>query len=534
MARREFDYVIVGSGPAGAALAARLTEDVDVRVLLLEAGDADRSLKIRIPAAFPALFGSSYDWGYRTAPQQTMGGRRLFFPQGRTLGGSSSINAQMYIRGHRLDYDAWQVPGWSYDDLLPCFKRAERNQRGAGAFHGDGGPWHVSDLRDPNPLARAFVSGAAAIGVPANRDFNGADLDGVGFVQVMQRRGRRWSAADAYLRGSRRRNLTVLSGAAATRIVVTRGTATGVEFRHRGASHAVRAVREVLVCAGAIGSPRLLLLSGIGPASELRRHGIAVICDSPEVGRNLQDHLLTPLRYEALRPVSLYGAQSLRELFRYVWSRRGLLTSNAGEAAAFLRSDPAEPAPDLELILATVLFPGDDLAPPSRHGFTIGVVPLQPRSRGSVSLGGPDPLAPPLIQPGYLADGADVRSAVDGIRRARALVAASAFDGLRGQELDPGPSVVTERDLEACVRSLSQSISHAVGTCRMGTDASAVVGPDLRVRGVDHLRVADASVIPRITRGHTAAPAMAIGERAADIIRKRQDCESASPIRRAS
>jgi choline dehydrogenase len=425
----------------------------------------------------------------------------------------------MYIRGHRLDYDEWGLDGWHYDELLPYFRRAERNVRGADAFHGAHGPWHVSDLRDPNPLARAFVDAAAETGIPRNRDFNGPELDGVGLVQVMQRNGRRWSAADAYLRPVRRRaNLTVLTDAHVTRVLVRDGRAEGIAYRHRGSGQVARARREVILSAGAIGSPQLLMLSGIGPAEHLRAHGIDIAVDLPGVGQNLQDHVMAPAMWEATKPVTLYSAQSPRELARYLLQRRGMLSSNAVEAAAFLRSDPTLPAPDLEFAICLAEWRDQGLAPPTRHAFGIAPIVLRPRSRGSVTLTAADPTTAPAIRPNYLSDPHDLALLAHGVAEARRIASAAAFDDLRGEELEPGRGASRPDHVEAWIRSRAQGMYHPVGTCRMGTDELAVVDPQLRVRGVARLRIADAAVAPTLVRGHTAALATAIGERAADLV----------------
>lgn len=525
-----YDYIIIGAGPAGCALAARLSEQRSRSVLLLEAGGHDRSMDIRIPAGMVKLFKSKHDWGYETAPQDALDGRRIHFPRGKTLGGSSSINAQVYIRGHRADYDGWGLDGWRYDDLLPYFRRSERNARGADAFHGDQGPWHVSDLRDPNPLAHAFVGSAAQAGIARNPDFNGPELDGAGLIQVMQRRGRRWSAADAYLRPARRRpNLHVVTDAHATRVLIRDGRAEGVAYRASGEGRIARARREVVLCAGAIGSPHLLMLSGVGPAEHLRAHGVDPALDLPGVGQNLQDHVMAPLLWETPQPVSLYAAQSPRQLVRYLVARKGLLSSNAVEAAAFIRSHPDLDAPDLELALCLALWINQGLDAPPRHGFSIGPTLLRPRSSGSVTLESADPLAAPTIRPNYLTDPDDLRVLAHGVRVARQIVSRPAFDALRGNELEPGPGVTRPADVEAWLRSRAQTLYHPVGTCRMGTDELAVVDPQLRVRGVEGLRVADASVAPTLVRGHTAPLATVIGERAAQLIRDGVGVEAPSP-----
>jgi len=528
----EYDYVIVGSGPAGCALAARLASGSGVSVLLIEAGPRDRSINIRIPAAFAKLFKSRYDWGFETAPQDGLDGRRVYFPRGKVLGGCLSVNAQMYVRGHHLDYDGWGVSGWAYRDLLPYFRRAERNSRCCDDFHGGDGPWWVSDQCDPNPLSQAFVAAAAEAEIESNPDFNAARLDGAGLVQVMQHDGRRFSAADAYLRTAPT-NLQVLTGAHATRVVITGGRAEGVEYHQRGTRIVARARREVILCAGAVGTPHLLMLSGVGPAEHLHAHGLTVVQDLPGVGCGLHDHPMVVVMYETVKPVSLRAAESPGSLLRYLLRRRGMLTSNIAEAAAFARTNPQLEAPDLELIFAPVLYLDEGLAKPPRHGFSIGVVALQPASRGVIALRSADPFAMPVIQPQYLSDPADAEVMMHGVTLARHIVAARPFDALRGGELEPGPGAQHAEDIEAWIRSRAHTVYHPVGSCRLGLDALAVVDPELRVRGIERLRVADVSVLPSIVRGHTAAVATAIGERAADLLRGAGPVPAAATTRAA-
>ena len=518
-----YDYVIVGAGSAGCVLANRLSEDPAVRVLLIEAGGPDTAREIQMPLAFSKLFKTEADWDYTTEPVPLLGGRRLYWPRGKVLGGCSSINAMIYIRGHRADYDHWAAlgnDGWRYDDVLPYFKRAEHNERGADAYHGTGGPLNVADLRSPTPLSHVFVEAAAEIGLPRNPDFNGARQEGVGFVQVTQKRGRRWSAARAYLRPARRRrNLTVLTGAHVTRVLMEGRRAVGVAYVRDGLEGTAHAVREVILSGGAIGSPHLLMLSGIGPAAALRRHGLAVVHDAPGVGRNLQDHLTLAVRYRATQPLTLNYAEAFGQVLRYFGQGRGMLTSNVAEAMAFARSRPELPAPDLQYHFAPVDFVDHGLTPPRFDGMSLGVTLLQPRSAGTLTLRSPDPFEKPAIQPDFLAEEADERLALAGVRLGRRIFQARAFDPFRGEEVSPGAGIDDDDALLDALRAEAEHIYHPVGTCAMGTGPEAVVDPQLRVHGVEGLRVVDASVMPVIVRGNTNAPTMMIAEKAADLIR---------------
>jgi choline dehydrogenase-like flavoprotein len=517
-----YDYVIVGAGSAGCVLANRLSEDPATRVLLLEAGPADRKLEIHVPTAWIKLFKTRYDWNYASEPDRALAGRSFHYPRGRVLGGTSSMNAQMYLRGHRSDYDRWAAlgnAGWGYEQVLPYFRRAERNQRGPSAWHGADGPLDVADQRDPSPLSEAFVQAGVAAGLARNDDFNGAELDGVGLVQVNQRRGRRCSSAVAYLRPARhRRNLTVVTGAHATRVVVERGRAAGVDYVSGGRAAQARAAREVLLSAGTIASPQLLLLSGIGPAAELGAHGIPVVRDLPGVGRNLQDHTVAPMRVRINRPLSLASAESPRNLASYLTRRRGMMTSNVIEAVAFARSRPGLDAPDLELMFGPVLWiDPDDVAMPSEHGVTVAPVVLRPRSRGTVELRSPDPFEQPAIRLNVLSDpdGEDLRVLREGIRLARRILDTDPLRGHLAERPPPGPR---DEDVAAYVRANAQTAYHATSTCAMGVDDQAVVDPELRVRGIDGLRVVDGSVLPAINSAHPNAPIVMIAEKAADLI----------------
>ncbi|MEM1114868.1 MAG: choline dehydrogenase [Bacteroidota bacterium] len=518
-----YDYVIVGGGSAGCVLAARLSEDRDVRVLLLEAGKADDRAEIHIPAAFPRLFQSEADWNYHTVPQPDAANRPLYWPRGKVLGGSSSINAMIYIRGHHGDYDRWArdgCEGWGYADVLPVFKRSEDNARGADPYHGTGGPMRVEDARDPSPISAAFVEASTQAGHPENADFNGAEQAGAGLYQLTQRGGRRVSTATAFLRPARRRpNLTVWTGAHATRVVTEAGRATAVEFVRDGRTERVHAAREILLCGGAINSPQLLMLSGIGPSDHLGALGIEVVADRPEVGENLQDHLIVGVRYRLRTSTSLLSAESPLSVARYLTTRRGMLASNIAEAGLFATTRAGAAIPDVQFHVAPALFEAHGLTPPTEHGFSLGPTLVGTESRGRLRLGAADPFAAPEIDPAALTEAADLDTLVAGVEMAREIAHQPAFDPFRAEEIDPGAASTSRAGLEQYVRETCETLYHPVGTCRMGADAASVVDLDLRVRGVDGLRVVDASVMPTIPNGNTAAPTVMIAERAADLLR---------------
>ncbi|MBN6057622.1 GMC family oxidoreductase N-terminal domain-containing protein [Nonomuraea sp. RK-328] len=509
----EYDYVIVGAGSAGCVLAGRLSADPGVSVALVEAGGPDDKLEIRMPAAFKKLFKTAYDWNYTTAKQPEMSGRELYWPRGRVVGGSSSINAQMWVRGGRLDYDQWEVPGWSYDEVLPYFRKAEHRVGGnEGAVYGTDGPLYVSELRSPNVTTSAFLRACEELGLNRLPELNGPSNEGYSPTPVTQHRGRRWSAADAYLRPALKRpNLTLITGATVDRVVFDGVRATGIE--HDGGAQ-VRARREVILAAGAIGSPYLLMRSGVGAAAELRDAGVPVVRDLPEVGKNLQDHLSSGVIVRCRQPVTLTKAESVSNLLRYLVLRSGMLTTNVGEAVAFVRTTPEEPAPDIELIFAPGPFVDHGLTPPTGHAMTVGVVLLQPESRGRIGLNGRDV----VVDPGYLAREADLKRMVAGLKTAKQIFATTAMRPYADGPMPPYDGPESDEELAQWVRERGETLYHPVGTCRMGVDDASVVDPELRVRGVERLRVVDASVMPTLNRGHTHAPAIMIGEKAADLI----------------
>jgi choline dehydrogenase-like flavoprotein len=512
-----YDYVIVGGGAAGCVLARRLSDDSDVSVLLLEAGPPDTAEEIFVPAAFAKLFRSPLDWDYLTEPEPHADGRQVYIPRGRVLGGSSSINAMVYIRGNRADYDGWAargLRGWSYDQVLPYFKRAEDNERGANEFHGVGGPLAVSDSRSRNPLMAAFVEAAVEAGIPANPDFNGAEQEGAGLYQVTCRNGMRCSAAAAYLRPIEgRENLEIRTGALATRVVLERGRAVGVEALVDGQPHVFQAEREVIVSGGAYNTPQLLMLSGIGPADHLHSIGIEVLHELP-VGDNLQDHPSVGFTYMTDEPVSLFEADTEENLVAFMQGQ-GPLTSNVAEAGLFWRSRDDLPAPDIQFHAAPAMFIEEGLVDPPGHGYTFGPCLVAPRSVGEVRLASNDPTAKPSIRHNYLAEQEDVDALVAGLKLAAQIGdAAPLAERYRTGTWEP-PASLGDDDLAAYVRAKAQTLYHPVGTCAMG----AVVDDELRVLGIEGLRVVDASVMPTVPRGNTNAPTILVAERAADLIR---------------
>jgi choline dehydrogenase len=520
------DYVIVGAGSAGCVLAARLSEDPSIRVLLLEAGGEDRKREIHVPAAFGKLFQTEVDWNYRTEPQPHLAGRSLYWPRGKVLGGSSSLNAQMWVRGNPTDYDEWARlgnPGWSYRDTLPYFRRAEDCQEGASEHTGVGGPIGVSALRSPNPLTHAFVEACAQVGIPLNPRLNPSAQEGSYYTQVTQRRGVRCSTAVAYLRPAMKRpNLEVRTQAHATGIVFKQGRAMGIRYLQGGSEKVAEARREVILCGGAVNSPQLLLLSGIGPAEELAALGIPVVANLPGVGRNLLDHLMVAVIMGVRRPITLVAAETPANLLKFLLLRKGMLTSNVAEAHAFLRSAPHLSAPDLELVWAPYPYINHGLTRPTGHGMTIAAVLLRPRSSGRLTLRSPNPMDPPIIDPRYLSDPADLELLVTGVRRAQEVFRAPALAQEETVPIEPEPGAGSDADLTTFIRQKAETLYHPAGTCRMGVDEGAVVDPELRVRGLEGLRVVDASVMPTLIRGHTNAPTIMIAERAADLLRGRE------------
>jgi len=519
------DYVVIGGGSAGCVVTQRLVE-AGKSVMLLESGPADNHAFIHIPATFVRIIGTHRSFMYRTEPEPGVDGRVLAVPQGRTLGGGSSINAMIYIRGQAQDYDTWRdlgCPGWGYADVLPVFKRCEGNERLAGEFHGANGRLKVSDLRYTHPLSRAFLRAAQEAGYPYNDDFNGRDQAGVGFYQTTTFDGRRGSTAVTYLKSVRRNPLlTVRTGCEVTRILIENGAAVGVAFRADGAQHEVRARHEVILTAGAVGSPKVLLLSGIGPGAELARHGIAVQHDLPGVGENFQDHISAPVYGVTDRPISLLGAdkglRAARHGLQYALSRSGLLTSNVVESGGFIDT-AGSGRPDVQIHVTPALVGDAERKPMGKHGITINPCVLRPSSRGKVSLRSADPSAPVVLAANNLTTGDDVATLVRGIQACRRILRSPALRELGLTEMLPGgPEDLSFDALAAHGRAVAKTVYHPTGTCRMGSDAMAVVDTQLRVVGVRRLRVADASVMPTLVSGNTNAPTVMIAERCADFL----------------
>lgn len=527
MARREmFHYVIVGAGSAGCVLANRLSEDPAVRVLLLEAGGDDDADEVRIPAAFSSLFKTKRDWNYETTLQKQLG-RTTYWPRGKMLGGSSSMNAMIYIRGNRADYDGWRdnfsAQGWGYDDVLPYFKRAEGNARFADAYHGTDGPLNVEDRRYTHALTRAWVDAAVASGMKHNDDFNGQSQEGAGLYQVTCKGGRRWSTAAAYLHPvAERGNLWIRTGAQATQIVLDGNRAVGVTYRMGDTERTAYVDREVLLAGGAVNSPQLLMLSGIGPPTHLRRHGIKVAVSLPGVGQNLHDHPATPLIWTTKGTSDVADFATPRGLLRWQITKRGPLTSNIGEGGGFMSTVDGLAAPNMQFHVAPTVFYDNGLREPNVQGFTSATTLVDVASRGTLKLRSANPLWKPEIDPGYFTKPEDLQAVVAGLRT---LIEISR-QGPLARYLDKPylPSGVelegiSDEELTQHVQNWTQTLYHPVGTCAMGTGKRAVVDAELRVHGVDGLRVVDASVMPAIVRGNTNAPTVMIAEKAADLIR---------------
>ena len=526
MSEETHDYVIVGAGSAGAVVAARLSEDPDVSVLLLEAGGEAEADEITIPAAFPSLFKTRWDWKYTTTEQKQLHSRRAYWPRMKALGGCSSMNANIYIRGNRADYDGWRdahgAEGWGYADVLPYFIRAEGNTRLAAPYHGQGGPLHVEDRRYTHPLSQLWVDSAVANGFKPTDDFNGAEQEGAGLYQVTCRKGRRWSTAKAYLGPAiGRPNLTVRTRAFAERVVLERGRAVGVAYQ-RGREHEVAyAGAEVVIAGGAVNSPQLLMLSGIGPADHLREHGIDVAVALPGVGENLHDHPAAPLVWHTKDTTDLAELNNLVNFGRAKALGSGPLVSNVGEAGGFFSSRDGLPAPDLQAHVAPTGFWDNGLHEHTTRKVTVAPTLVSVLSRGRLRLRSADPRWHPEIDPAYYDDQADLDAMVAGARRLIETVQSGPLARHIKEPFMPVSAQPGDEELADHLRRQTQTLYHPVGTCAMGTGEHAVVDPELRVRGVERLRVADASVMPVVPRGNTNAPSIMVGEKAADLLRGR-------------
>jgi choline dehydrogenase len=533
-----FDYVVVGAGTAGCVLANRLTASGRHCVLLLEAGGHDRNVWIHIPLGYGKLFSNrKVNWLYTSQPEPELNDRQIIQPRGKVLGGSSSINGLLYVRGQPADFDHWRQlgnSGWSFEDVLPYFRRAEDQERGEDALHGVGGPLAVSDVSEPHPLCEAFIAAAQQAGFPRNDDFNGPTQEGAGYFQLTARRGRRWSTAVGYLRQARRRpNLTIVSDALASRILFSGRRAIGVEYRQGEITRVAHATAEVVVAGGTFNSPQLLQLSGLGPAALLQSFGINVVADIPGVGAELQDHLQVRMQYRCTEPITMNDViHSWRHRtgagVRYVLFRKGLLAIGAGYAGGFFRTSPLVATPDIQVHF--IIFSADTVgaALHSFPGFIASVCQLRPESRGFVRIKSADPREPPAIQPRYLSSQSDRGTVVAGIKLLRRIMQQPAMRRYIAEERAPDPRCTSDSELLAFAREVGTTVYHPTSTCRMGSDPTAVVDERLRVRGIERLRVVDGSIMPTVVSGNTNAAIVMIGEKAADMIL--QDAAAQAPI----
>jgi choline dehydrogenase len=529
-----FDYIVIGAGSGGCAVAARLSEDPQARVLLVEAGGSNRKLEVRAPLAFAQQFHTKIDWDYWTEPEPHLNGRLIYSPRGKMLGGSSSMNAMIYIRGNKLDYDAWSeggADGWSYDDVLPAFRLAENNEQLSNEFHRQGGPLNVTKIKQVDPICRAYVEAAAELGIPRNEDFNGARQDGVGQFQVTHRRGMRWSSNEAYLKPARKRsNLTIRTNAHATKVIVAHGRAVAVELGDsKGKRERIEASSEVIVAGGAFNTPALLQHSGIGPADFLRSVGVAPLVDLPAVGENLMEHPLVYVNHE-LAPgnVGLFDAEDPKHALKWLLLRRGKLASNFAECGAHIRTDPTMPAPNFQFLFGAGFFLEHALVSWDAPAGVMGLSMIAPRSRGTVRIRDTDAMRKPAVTYNMLSEPSEMDEIVDAVERAREIAAAGPARAVLGAEITPGPNVRTRLEIAAWVRTTCQHTYHPACTARIGSPEDGAVDSELRVHGVERLRVADCSVMPTVTRGNTHAPTVMIGERCAEFIRRPASASTAT------
>lgn len=530
-AEDRFDYIIIGAGSAGCVLANRLSEDPSVRVLVLEAGGRDNSMLVRMPAGVGTLIKgkNAHNWAFTTEPQTNLNGRPLYWPRGKGWGGSSSINGMIYIRGHARDYDQWAqmgLKGWSFSEVLPYFKRSETLETGGDAFHGSTGPLHVSWGKSTNPLYHALVESAVQAGHKKSDDFNGYDQEGFGAYQLTVKDGERWSASFAYLKPALSRpNLAVRSHAHTTKLLFEDKVCVGVEYAHdeKSPRSRVYANKEVLVCAGAVQSPQILMVSGIGPAETLQRVGVEVLVDSPDVGQNLQDHLDVLLLQNCTQPITAFslnrGLKQYLTALTYLFRKEGLGRENFLESGGFAKSREGLDRPDLQFHFVNALVQDHGNVAATQDGFSLHVCQLRPESRGSISLSSANPFAAPKIDPNYLATEEDRRALREGLKIGRKVLSQPALSPYRGEEFKPGAHVQSDDEIDAYIKATAETIYHPIGTCRMGSDKDSVVDKDCKVRGVKNLRVVDASVMPNLIGGNTNAPTMMIAEKISDHIR---------------
>lgn len=536
-----YDYIVVGAGSAGCVVANRLSQNGQYKVCLIEAGPTDKSPLIHVPFGIIGLIREGkHNWGYNTQPEPELEYRRLYWPRGKTLGGSSSINAMVYIRGNPADYDDWEKagnPGWSWSDLLPIFRTLEGNERGANEYHGSSGELNVADIRDANPLSQVFIAAGKECGLPVNNDFNGETQEGVGYFQVTQKKGLRFSSAKAFLTNAKNRtNLKIHTDTHATRIIFKGQRAVGIEIKNKsGETKILHANKEIVLSGGAINTPQLLMISGVGPKNELEKHGIPTIQHLPGVGKNLQDHLdvTVMINETSRRSIGIsWSAIPLTfiDVLRFIFQRKGFLTSNVSQAGGFV-SLPDDPPnrPGLQFHFLPTFLRDHGRQLTLGHGCTIHACQLRPKSRGEITLNSADPLEHPRIQANYLTHPDDMRDLIHAVKWARKLFGTKAFAKINGGEVMPGKTVVTDEDIIKDIRQRAETIYHPAGTCRMGADEFAVVDAKLKVRGIEGLRIADASIMPTIVAGNTNAPCMVIGEKCSRMILEKEGIEKMNP-----